>query len=81
MNVEMDDFKTGWYGIAIGIKPDEIDMLIGRLISIKNKSNQHFHITSDYEGEGGIGDIEIYLSDENRKSNMFITGYDIAPNK
>ncbi len=77
----MDDSKTGWYGIAIGIGPDEIDLLIERLIFIKNKRDQHFHISSDYEGEGGIGDVEIYLMEENQKNNMFITGYDIAPNR
>jgi hypothetical protein len=77
----MEDFTTGWYGVTIGIRNDEIDMLIERLNFMKNEKEQHFHITSNYEGEGGIGDIEIYLIEEDQKSNMFITGYAIIPNR
>jgi hypothetical protein len=80
MRVEIEDFKTGWYGIALGIRADEIDVLIERLKLIK-KEQQHFHIASDYEGEGGIGDIEIYLLQEDERNNMAITSPAITPTR
>jgi len=80
MYVIIENFKTGWHGITIGIKHDEIDILIERLNLIKNKPEQHFHISSNYVGDGGIGDIEIYILPEDQNSNMFITGPLIEPN-
>ncbi|MDY7038481.1 MAG: hypothetical protein SV375_20285 [Thermodesulfobacteriota bacterium] len=73
MNVELEDFKTGWYGIYIGIKHEEIDVLIERLRSLKRDKDQHFHISSDYGGSGGVGDIEFSIQGDNEESNMIIT--------
>lgn len=58
MHVELDDFNTGWYGVAISLRNEEIDILIERLNRLKQDSTQHFHLSSDYEGDGGVGDIE-----------------------
>ena len=72
MRAEIEDFKTGWYGITLGVNKKEIDRLIKLLTHIKNDTDQHFHISSDYEGNGGIGDIEIYIQNEDDPDNMKI---------
>ncbi|MBI5747839.1 MAG: hypothetical protein HZA00_01850 [Nitrospinae bacterium] len=81
MHIELEKFKTGWYEIFIGIQEDEIDTLIENLRLLKTNKDQHFHISSDYEGEGGIGEIEFYVQEEDEESNMKITGLSISPNR
>jgi len=80
MIVEIEDFKTGWFGIGIGLKSDEIDQLIELLKMIKADPEQHFHISSpDYTGDGGVGDIEIYIQNESQKDNVTFFGKALAP--
>ncbi len=71
MRSEIEDFKTGWYGISLGLKPDEIDQLIIALQELKKRKN-HFHLRSDLKGSGGIGDIELYLQTEDKPSDLTI---------
>ena len=66
MNIQFEDFQTGWVGVSIGLKATEIDQLIEALRSLKIDSGRHFHFRSNYEGQGGVGDVEIYLEDEAR---------------
>ena len=80
MHVEIEDFKTGWYGIGIGIRENEIDILIEQLKKMKQEKTQHFHLSSEFEGDGGIGDIEFYLQKEG-KDNMQISGFEIPPTR
>lgn len=61
MNTSIENFKTGWYGVVILIKPVEIDELIERLQELKTKKTDHFHLVSDYKAESGIGDVEFAL--------------------
>jgi uncharacterized membrane protein YebE (DUF533 family) len=79
MHVEMEDWKNGWYGISVGIAPDEIDRLLDRLNMIKEDHEQHFHISSDYKDPGGIGDIEIFVKTEEQKHNMNLSSRALAP--
>ena len=69
MIVDLEDFKTGWYGITIGLNSDEISRLINRLNDLKEHKN-HFHFRSDVKGKGGVADIEFYVCDETKKANM-----------
>jgi len=78
MHVKIDDWKNGWSGISIGIDPDEIDHFSEFLKMIKEDPNQHFHISSDYKGTGGVGDIEIFIRSENEKHNMSLSGRAVA---
>ncbi len=71
MQSEIEDFKTGWYGISLGVKSDEIDQLIAALQKMK-KEKTHFHFRSDFEGTGGIGDIELYYQANDQGSNLTI---------
>jgi len=49
------------------------------LQKIKNDNEQHFHISSEWVGEPGIGDIEIYVKDKNQENNMRFSSLAIAP--
>jgi len=75
MRIEIEDFKTGWCGLTIAIKKEEIDELIDALKTLKQKDD-HFHMRSDYAGTGGVGDVEFYIQNENERNNMKL---DISP--
>jgi len=64
MRVEIEDFKTGWFGLTVGIKSSEVDLLLNALKKLK-KTDGHFHMRSDYKGNGGVADIEFYAQSEN----------------
>ena len=70
MHTKLEDWKNGWFGVELGILPDEIDSLIGQLQMLKTGHDQHFHISSDYKGAGGVGDIMIYVQSPDQVSNM-----------
>jgi hypothetical protein len=78
----LEDFKTGWYGVAIYLREEEIDVLIEHLAELKQSKGQHFHvsISGDCEGEGGIADIEFNVQ-EGERDDMHITGFAIPPNR
>ena len=72
MRVEIKNFQTGWYGLTVGVNKNDIDTLIKLLTHIKENNDEHFHISSDYKGENGVGDIEMYIQNENESNNMSI---------
>jgi len=75
MKADIEDFKTGWYGVTLGVNSEDIDDLISALKQLK-ESRSHFHFRSNYEGNGGIGDIEIYLQPSEDPSNLEL---DVSP--
>lgn len=81
MNVEFEDFGTGWIQMFLSLKEEDIDSFIEMLTVLKDRPESHFHITSDYEGESGVGDIEISCQGEDQKDNMQISGLDIEPTR
>jgi len=70
MYVNIEDFKTGWYGMSLTLSTEDIDQLINNLKAIKENKEKHFHFFSDYEGSGGIGDIAFYHNTDKFKSNI-----------
>ena len=60
MHSDLEDFKTGWCGLSLGVDENEIDNLIAALQHLK-RTKEHFHFRSAFIGMGGIGDIEIYF--------------------
>ena len=74
MHTELEDWKNGWYGVQLGISAEEIDILIERLQMLKAEPDQHFHLSSNYQGSGGLGDIAIYVQDPSKPSNMATIG-------
>jgi len=80
MKVTMEDLKNGWYDVSIGLKRVDVKELINLLNSLLNtKGNQHFHLESNYSGKGGIGDIEIYLDEDDASDNISFTSLAISP--
>ncbi|MEM7279924.1 MAG: hypothetical protein AAF385_17610 [Pseudomonadota bacterium] len=69
MKSNIEDFNTGWYGISLGLTESEIDDFIAVLQELKSEKT-HFHYRSDYEGNGGIGDIEVYVREYEEPANM-----------
>ncbi|CAD1786710.1 hypothetical protein XSP_000352 [Xanthomonas euroxanthea] len=79
MRGEIDDWNNGWYGITLALSPAEIDCMIGLLTRLRDDPEQHFHISSNYSDAGGLGDIEVYVSEADVASNMHIGSAALAP--
>jgi hypothetical protein len=70
MKSDLREFKTGWYGVSLAFRADEIVDLIEALNSLKSGKIGHFHFRSDFSGIGGIADIEISLSGSDEKGDL-----------
>lgn len=79
MHAKLNNWNNGWFGVELGIRSDEIDRIIALLQMIKADPEQHFHLSSDYKAEGGLGDIEIYIQPEDMVSNLAGSGLALAP--
>lgn len=79
MRSKLEDWKNGWFGVELGLKKEEIPRVIALLQMIQEDTDQHFHLSSDYKGSGGIGDIMIYVQLPEEISNMESTGKALAP--
>jgi hypothetical protein len=44
MDLQIQDFKTGWFGITSGIQKTQIEILIRGLKNLKRDEDQHVHI-------------------------------------
>jgi hypothetical protein len=79
MHSKLTDWKNGWFGLELGIARDEIDLIIEGLNNLKEEPDQHFHLSSDYKAQGGLGDIEVYVQEPEEKDNMIKFGKALAP--
>ena len=79
MRGEIENLNNGWYGVSLGLSVPEIDRLIALLTEIRSDPEQHFHISSDYSGGGGLGGIEIYVAEAGSASNLKLSGVALAP--
>jgi len=77
--VETEEWKNGWFGINLFVAPAEINRLIDLLRVLGQDPDQHFHISSDYKGSGGVGDIQTACLPKERESNMHLTSKVYAP--
>lgn len=78
MRADIENFKTGWYGITIGMKTQQIDCLIAALEKMKS-TQSHFHLRSDFEGSGGVGDIEFCWMPDKTIDNMDLDDSPVVP--
>ena len=74
MHGKLNDWKNGWFGVELALSTPEIEQLIELLRELQNDSEQHFHISSNYSGQGGLGDIEISVSASDTEDNLRIGG-------
>ena len=79
MHSKLNNWKNGWFGVELSLKKEEIDELIALLQMLKDRPDQHFHLSSDEKGSGGVGDIEISVQSPKDPSNMMTFGRAIAP--
>ena len=79
MIAEIEKWKEGWQGITLGLSNEEIDEFISLLQQIRKDNEQHFHISSNWKGEPGVGDIEIYVKGEEQVNNMSFSSLAIEP--
>ena len=79
MHSKLEDWKNGWFGVEIGVKPTDIDALIANLNMLREEPDQHFHLSSNYKGEGGLGDIVFYVQASGDPDNMESFGKALAP--
>jgi hypothetical protein len=79
MHSGIEDWKNGWYRLRIGLSEPEIDKLIENLKTLKQDPGQHFHLSSDGKGKGGLGDIEISRQADNEVDNTIIFGQALLP--
>lgn len=70
MNAVLEDWKNGWSGLRLALSAAEIDHLIELLGELKADPGQHFHVSSDYRGSGGLGNIEISVLGPSEPHNM-----------
>ncbi len=71
MQAKLEDFGTGWFGLTLGLSDRDITALIERLTDLRD-SRGHFHARSEFSGEGGVGDIEFYWTEEDRSGALSI---------
>jgi len=79
MHAELEDWNNGWHGLRLSLRPSDISRLIELLRNLQEDPEQHFHISSDYAGESGLGDIEISVAGESEQDNMRLSSLAIAP--
>lgn len=72
MRVDIEDFKTGWFGLGIGLRPSEIPYLIDVLTRLQDTTAErpHFHIVSKCDGPTpAVADIEFYILPDEQADN------------
>jgi hypothetical protein len=79
MRSKLNDWKNGWFGVELSLKKEEIDRVISLLQMLKQEPDQHFHLSSDGKGSGGVGDIEISVQSHDEPCNMLTMGKAFAP--
>lgn len=71
MRCEIEEFKTGWFGLHLRFRPDEIDKLIANLLELKAGELEHFHFRrDDWDGMPGIADVELSVLGPDELDNM-----------
>ena len=80
MYAELEDWNNGWWGLRLGVRPEEIEQLIALLRRLQGDPEQHFHLSSrDNSGPGGVGDIEISVASYEEPDNIQIGSLAIGP--
>lgn len=72
MRIDIEDFKTGWFGLGIGLRPNEIANLIEALARLRDSTAEHphFHMVSKCDGPTpAVADIEFYMLPDDQADN------------
>ena len=79
MHGELENWNNGWFGLRLGLTADEIEHLILLLSELRGDPEQHFHVSSNYSGAGGIGDIEFSVAGPEASNNLSLSSLALAP--
>ena len=67
----MQTFESGWVGISLALRLEEIDALIEHLALLKRGVINHFHIVQNAWGKSpGVADIELSVLGEAGSEDM-----------
>lgn len=80
MQVQVTDYGTRWQEIAILMRPEEIDALSSLLEELRKGNISHVQASSDYTGEGGIGEITFFMQTDVR-DELVLLGPPIDPTR
>lgn len=71
MRISLEGYETGWFGVKIALKDEDIDRLIKSLLFLKNRSDPetHFHISNSCEDDSRVADIEFYTQLPEEETN------------
>jgi hypothetical protein len=61
------------------LRSTEISRLIQLLHGLQKDHEQHFHISSNYAGSSGLGNITIAVAVGSELDNMSLSGFAMAP--
>ena len=72
--MKLEDYGTGWFGLQIALKTDEVDRLIESLNWLRKNKTEHFHFHSKFleNDKSGIGDVEISIMGLDEQDNAGI---------
>jgi len=79
MHATIEDWGNGWKEIEVSLTLDDIDRLIALLNILKADTEQHFHASSSFIGEGGIGQMTFDVQQKIQSSNLTLGGRALAP--
>jgi hypothetical protein len=73
MRCMFERFESGWVGVSLSLRPDEIDSLILQLESLKKGTKSHFHFrATSFSEKEGLADVEFSRQGESEVDNMAI---------
>jgi hypothetical protein len=79
MRYSLERFPSGWIGLSLSLRPEEVDRLISLLQAIKSEGG-HFHFAAtDWSENDGLADVEIDIQGESETDNMTMSSLPIAP--
>nr|WP_319490255.1 hypothetical protein [uncultured Desulfobacter sp.] len=79
MHIKLNDFKTGWYSLEMGLSEKDIDELINSLIELKRRKSHLQIVCSDKTP--ALENLEIYWAEDSEKTNSIFAGFPIEPTK
>jgi len=79
MKVTVEDLSNSMINIELGLSPDEIDLLISRLAMLKREPDQHFHVSSNFDGSCRVGDLSFYIKQPDDPDDILIFGKAVFP--
>lgn len=79
MRFRLEDWHNGWYEVEVCLRSDEIDEFIDRLRMVQADPEQHFHLNSDFSGDGGVGKLTFCQQGPDEAGNAALSSRAYVP--